>query len=275
MPSVLYADVEWEIVDDRMRDTILISRCNAILRVRKELVQPLNAQDKHKLRIQKIKSDNEKLTVPVDIKFLYGVSDIFDLNKDQLEALEQFVSFRSQQEQLDAMREKQYRMLSEKCYCLAIRQPWADAIFRGCKVITLDAAQKFKTPVGERTFKDIENRTWCLSNERINTRIYIYTSKSYCPKGEQWLLANGLEPVNKNEATLGAIVGSVVFLGDTFRPARPWAMKGQRHWEIYKPLLLPEPIPYQGKLKFFSLDREALGLPSYDEEIEQQMSKSV
>ena len=267
MTKISYDDLEWDVVDDRTKDTILISRLGSFLRVKKSLVTSLDSDsaNKHQVRIQKIEAENRKLMLPVDINFLFKASSIDDLNNDQLEALERFIYLRSVNEKRDLARDKQYQKAYEKCYCLSIKQPWTDAIFRGCRVLTLDGEKKFKSPVGLRVFRDIENRAWRLPKERMNTRVYIHASQSYCKDGEAWMLANGLEPISKSEAALGKIIGSVIFLSDTFRPARPWAMKGQRHWEIYSPLLLPEPIPYKGRLKFFSLDSQALGLPSYDE----------
>lgn len=273
MSKVLYGDLEWDVVDDRMKDTILIRRFGSILRVKKDLVVSLDSVKKHQLRVQKIKLENRRLMLPVDINLLFRTSSVDDLTNDQLEALERFIYLRTESEKRNYKREKQYRKAHEKCYCLSIKQPWTDAIFRGCRVLTLDAEKKFKSLVDSRVFKDIENRIWRLPRERMNTRVYIHASQSYCKDGETWMLANGLEPVSKSEVVLGKIIGSVIFLSDTFRPARPWAMKGQRHWEIYSPLLLPEPIPYKGRLKFYELDRKGLGLPSYDKEIEQQQQK--
>lgn len=275
MTKVIYDGLEWEVIDDRHPTTILISRNGSLLRVQKRLTQSKDKLNNQQLKVKELEAKNAKLMTPVDVEFLFNQSSIDALQPAQLDALERFIHLRANSEASNNLREKQQRQLAEKCYCLSIKQPWADAILKGCKVKTLDAERKFKTPVGERVFKDIENRQWRLPSRHINTRTYIHASKGYDKNGEAWLLANGLEAVSQPEATLGAILGSVIFLSDGFRPARPWSMKGQRHWEIYSPLLLPEPIPYKGKLKFYELDREGLNLPSYDEEIKQQKLISV
>jgi hypothetical protein len=278
MPIVLYKGLEWNVVDDRYKSSVLISRSGSILRVERSLTQSLEAKEQREKRIQTIKDKNKALLLPFslinDIKAMFRTPKVEDLTDHQLEVLEQCIRLRAIQEERNLARENWFRKIAEKCYCISIKQPWADAIFHGCKVITTDAAKKFKVPVGERAYKDIENRVWRLSSERLGSRIYIHASKGYCRDGEDWLLKNGLEPVSKENATLGAIMGSVIFLSDSFRPARPWAMQGQRHWEIYKPLTLPKPLPYKGQLKFFQIDRETLGLPSYNEEIKLQRAKN-
>lgn len=276
MSKVIYDGLEWTVMDDRHPTTVLISRNGSLLRVQRRLAQSKDQLNERRLKVKKLEAKNAKSMHPVDVKFLFNQASIEALNDEQLDAIERFIHLEADNEINNKARERHQRQLAENCYCLSIKQPWADAILRGCKVLTVDAGWQFKTPlgkgipIGERVFKNIENRHWRLPRSHINTRTYIHASKGYCKDGEAWLLSRGLEAVSQSEATLGAIVGSVIFLSDGFRPARPWAMKGQRHWEIYSPLLLPKPIPYQGKQKFYELDRKGLGLPDYDEEIKQQ-----
>ena len=112
--------------------------------------------------------------------------------------------------------------------CLSIRQPWAWAIFH----------------LG----KDVENRSW--QPPRLG-RIYIHASKTYDHAGAAWIEKTfGVRPPGPDDLPMGAIVGSVEVVGCTQNSVSSWAIAGQFHWQLNKPVEI-SPISCPGELGIF------------------------
>ena len=103
---------------------------------------------------------------------------------------------------------------------LTIRQPWAGLIVLG--------------------IKDIENRTW---GTKHRGKMYIHSSSQRFDRFDPWeWIEEHIGDINidwlKQQPaifTKGAILGSC-HVSEIVRDSKsPWAIKGQKHWELTKP----------------------------------------
>lgn len=154
---------------------------------------------------------------------------------------------------------------------LSIKQPWAWLICAG--------------------YKDVENRNWHLHMpplqshpsyaKNVPMRIYVHTGKRFDVEGDDALLAviRRICPTlyaNRTDfdyfcdiqscCPLGAIIGEVDIVGCKFRDPdenanlySPWHVPGQYGFLLKNPVLYAHPIPYKGRLGFFTPDIEKKG----------------
>jgi hypothetical protein len=112
--------------------------------------------------------------------------------------------------------------------CISIQQPWAWAIFH----------------LG----KDVENRSW--QPPRLG-HFYIHASKTYNHAAAAWIEKTfGVRPPGPDDLPMGAIIGSVEVVGCIQDSASPWAIAGQFHWQLHKPVEI-SPISCLGELRIF------------------------
>jgi hypothetical protein len=125
---------------------------------------------------------------------------------------------------------------------LSVRQPWAWLICMG--------------------FKDIENRNWSTN---FTGRIYIHAGKTLGVRPgssqEQWILEkltrHQLDEYRHAVFHRGAIIGEVDVTGCIESSISPW-FTGHYGFVLANPVLYPEPIPCNGKLRFFTPDVPAI-----------------
>lgn len=107
---------------------------------------------------------------------------------------------------------------------ISVRQPWAFAIFEAGK--------------------DVENRTWAT---QYRGRLWIQAGK----------VSDGSAPEHLTKAAAQAPRGYLlgyVDLTDCVRGHRSeWAERGQYHWLLANPVLLPDPIPFRGLQGLFPI----------------------
>jgi hypothetical protein len=109
---------------------------------------------------------------------------------------------------------------------LTVQQPFASAIFRAGK--------------------DVENRPWRTG---YRGRFWIHAAKQ--PRRREWPTARrrGLwlpdEPLPR-----GVILGCVELVDCVRNADSPWAVRGQYHWILARPLLLLHPVAHAGQLGF-------------------------
>lgn len=129
---------------------------------------------------------------------------------------------------------------------ISVKQPFAWAIFHAGK--------------------DVENRAQSLEENpefgydtNFRGRVYIHTGKKIDPTGVRWIQKNiknniipEIPPIFALEK--GVILGSVEIYNCIKNSASPWAIDGQWHFMLRNPVLLENPIPYNGKLGFFNID---------------------
>lgn len=117
---------------------------------------------------------------------------------------------------------------------LAVRQPWAWAIFNG---------------------KDLENRSWKGHRPawRQRGRVAILASKGMTRdeylEGYEFMRALGIMCPPAGALIRGAIIGSVEITGTTWRSNSPWFM-GPGALLLSSPTAC-EPVPSDGQLDFF------------------------
>ena len=119
---------------------------------------------------------------------------------------------------------------------ISIRQPWAWAI--------LNAG------------KDVENRTWCLPRQYVNTPVLIHAGKNVDKDAVDFLACIGLmmfeQPMPDTYQT-GGIVGALIFQGEGTNRFSSWREEGLNHWAIER--AWPVPFhPCKGQLGFFRVD---------------------
>lgn len=127
---------------------------------------------------------------------------------------------------------------------LSIRQPWAWLICKG--------------------YKDVENRPW---RTEFRGRVYVHTGKRFdkdCmeelmdalnyhfPDGEAYQAAyNLLFDIPVSAYPLGCIIGEVDITGCVTKNDSPW-FTGPYGFILANPVLYVSPIPYKGRLGFFT-----------------------
>jgi hypothetical protein len=106
---------------------------------------------------------------------------------------------------------------------LTVRQPFASAILLAGK--------------------DIENRSW-----RTHYRGRLWIHSAVQPRRREWPAAKprGLwlpeEPLPRR-----VILGCVELADCLWNADSPWAVRGQWHWLLRRPMLLRRPVPQQGR----------------------------
>lgn len=107
---------------------------------------------------------------------------------------------------------------------VSVRQPWAKAIF--C--------------IG----KDVENRTWSTD---YRGRLWIHASSIVDRSRPDLIEAVG----GLGQLVPGAFLGYVELVDVVRESHSPWAIPGQFHWLLAKPVLLGEPVPAKGRLRLW------------------------
>jgi len=110
---------------------------------------------------------------------------------------------------------------------LTIRQPWASAIFRAGK--------------------DVENRP---RRTHFRGRLWIHAGLFRDRAAvDRWARSNGVwipeEPLPR-----GVILGSVELVDCVDDSDSPWALRGNYHWVLRRPMLLARPVEQSGSLGF-------------------------
>lgn len=130
---------------------------------------------------------------------------------------------------------------------LSIRQPWAWLIINAGK--------------------DIENRSW---HTKLRGRFLVHAAKGmtndeYCDGLEFAMRTADIQLLRDlpswqemRQQWCGGIVGSVELVASLDRSDSPWYM-GQKAFQLRNPLPLPF-TPLKGRLGFFEVDSQALGL---------------
>jgi hypothetical protein len=120
---------------------------------------------------------------------------------------------------------------------LSIRQPWAWFIVNG--------------------YKDVENRSWAPSKDRIGERILIHASQKRLSKVDLedfFEIVQDLKlrryPKSVADFEYGAIVGSALLKEIVKNSKSEWAGKGCVHWVLSKPKKLA-PKKLKGMLGLF------------------------
>ena len=115
---------------------------------------------------------------------------------------------------------------------LSIRQPWAWLVVNG--------------------YKDIENRTWSTN---FRGRIYVHAGQRMIgddyPEQRDYLARAGIEIPGR--LARGAIVGEVTISGCVDYSDSPWFC-GPFGFILENPVAYELPVPYRGRLGFFSVD---------------------
>jgi hypothetical protein len=102
-------------------------------------------------------------------------------------------------------------------YGISIRQPWAWAIFNAGK--------------------DVENRSW---NTEYRGRLWIQAGKVFDYQAPSEIAKGAAD------SPRGYLLGHVDLVDCVRNHRSAWADRGQFHWLITNPVLLPEPIPFRG-----------------------------
>lgn len=120
-------------------------------------------------------------------------------------------------------------------YALTVRRPWAHLIIH-CG-------------------KNIENRSWKISDRIIGQRIAIHAGR-----GDDWTpgLAARIYELTGVEVpqpgTLIGIIGTVRVVGTTVECISPWCQAGAGYWWVLAdPKPLERPIPCRGRLGLWKL----------------------
>jgi hypothetical protein len=124
---------------------------------------------------------------------------------------------------------------------ITVKQPWAWLICNG--------------------IKDIENRSWPLPAKYLGKRILIHagakpwTENFYkvCTKAhvDEILNKTNLHYFYDGAKVTSAIIGSVKIVDCVQNHPSIWAIDGQYHWVLAKPVLFDKPIPAKGRLGFW------------------------
>ena len=134
-------------------------------------------------------------------------------------------------------------------YALSIQQPWADLILYG--------------------YKDVENRVWRAPLALLGSRFAVHASKTFdttvlfprnslLPSDFSWSEHQELYERAQLPQRRGALLGTVVLDRSVWLDDIPisehseWA-QGPWCFVLKDPILYPEPVPYRGQLKFFTV----------------------
>ncbi|MCA1458036.1 hypothetical protein I6F35_33425 [Bradyrhizobium sp. BRP22] len=118
---------------------------------------------------------------------------------------------------------------------LAVRQPWAYAIFHG---------------------KDVENRSWkhWKKDWRFRGRVAILASKGMTQDeyadGRDFMADLGVTCPPPADLVRGAIIGHVNIVDNVSKSDSPWFV-GPGAFVLADPVLLNDPIPVDGQLDIF------------------------
>jgi hypothetical protein len=108
---------------------------------------------------------------------------------------------------------------------LTIRQPWASAIFLAGK--------------------DVENRSWSTNHRG---RLWIHAGRATDrAEPDAWARDAGLR-LPEERLPRGVILGCVELVDVVRDSLSPWAMPGEYHWVLGRPLLLERPVERKGGL---------------------------
>lgn len=120
---------------------------------------------------------------------------------------------------------------------ICVKQPWAWFIVNG--------------------YKDIENRNNPPPDSRIGEKVLIVASKRKLTKREYedfvyncGLLKIKRYPKSVDEFDYGAIVGSAVIMGYSYKAKSKWAAKGACHWKLERAKKV-KAIPQKGQQTLF------------------------
>jgi len=120
---------------------------------------------------------------------------------------------------------------------LTIREPWAWFIVNG--------------------YKDVENRSWGPSEERVGERFFVHTSQKRLTKSdfEDFLdIVKEMKikryPKSIDGFVYGAIIGSVVLKDVVKNSKSEWAGRGSVHWVLSNPRKIA-PKKMKGMLGLF------------------------
>jgi hypothetical protein len=93
--------------------------------------------------------------------------------------------------------------------------------------------------------KDVENRPW---STMYRGRLWIHAgAKTARAKHDRWAAAHGLW-VPEEPLPRGVILGSVDLVDVVHDSESPWALRGQNHWILRRPMVLGRPIDWTGRL---------------------------
>ncbi len=128
---------------------------------------------------------------------------------------------------------------------LTVRQPWAWAIIYAGK--------------------DVENRTWRPGPKELKTgdRLAIHAAKSlyyhYGDAVRRIFSVSGVIPPPVHDLPLGAIVGTVTYLGVSDYDTSLWAdsVDGMNYWRLSKPEVLV-PMHCRGRLRIWEVDSDVV-----------------
>ena len=128
---------------------------------------------------------------------------------------------------------------------------------------------------GKVILKDVENRSWALpAGFTLPQRIMVHVSKREDDISSVMAFCIGklkfpAFPIIASYSKLlprGAIIGEVDIVGCKFRDPdenanlySPWHVPGQYGFLLKNPVLYAHPIPYKGRLGFFTPDIEKKG----------------
>lgn len=126
---------------------------------------------------------------------------------------------------------------------LSIRQPWAWLIVHGGK--------------------DVENRTW---QTQIRGRFLVHASQGMSRQeyfeAAEFARSRGVTLPAFDALVRGGIIGSVELYDCALYSPSPWYM-GEVAWALRDPMPLPF-TPMKGRLRFFNVGLQALGLDAAD-----------
>lgn len=110
---------------------------------------------------------------------------------------------------------------------LTLRQPWAWAVIHAGK--------------------DVENRSW---TPREPFRLLVHAGKGTDRDGFAFLSRLGIDPPAAAREG-GRIVGAVDVTGWVRDSPSRWAIPGQWHWQLARPVPVARPLPCTGRLTLF------------------------
>ena len=139
-------------------------------------------------------------------------------------------------------------------HAIAIQEPWCSMILFGA-IASQRTQEIIDCNVGNRIFKDWENRSWKLPERFENQPVLLLASKKFDHLGKAYIESMGLTSPNPDECIRGAIVGEIVFSScQRKKPDSPWAIASSPYyWKIASARSI-HPIPYKGKLGFFPVE---------------------
>jgi len=139
-------------------------------------------------------------------------------------------------------------------YAIAIQEPWCSMILFGA-IASHRTQEIIDCNVGNRIFKDWENRSWKLPERFENQPVLLLASKKFDHLGKAYIESMGLTCPNPDECVRGAIIGEIIFSScQRKKPDSPWAITSSPYyWKIASTRSI-HPIPYKGKLGFFPVE---------------------